>query len=150
MLFIAQRNDVIIFDRVVVGILDAFHFDVSEAKSVSMEKGGREEEGEVEREDVVMGTEMDSSCEDVTVEGERGEREEEMEEEREEMEEERGERKEMEEERGEREEMDEEEKEESHVFIQSSQQQQKIHDTIVQSILPRLNSILTKVYMHVH
>ena len=110
-----------------VGILDSFHFDVSNTTLPASQE---------QRRDMKSGQDLESISEEkdtVSEEKYRGKEEKE------------GEAMEVEEE-GER----EEEEEEGCGLLSQSQLQQKIHNTIVQSILPSLEAILTKVYIILH
>ena len=110
-----------------MGILDSFHFDVPDGGPGSLEGEGK----------------PGSSEEKMGTEGEMGEdKSEEKEEEDEEKEEEEEEEDEKEEGEGEE---GEGEGEGERKTLQSVSLQLKIHDTIVQSILPCLAAILTKV-----
>ena len=103
--------------RVVVAILDAFHFDVSGASPLPVQ----------EKAELVRKGQTSEDVSDTKEERTEGE----------------GEKMEVE---GEEEGEEEEKKGGRNICEEISlQQQQKIHDTIVQSILPCLEAVLTKV-----
>ena len=116
--------------RAVVAILDAFHFDLSEATSLnereqlqaSLDRGGGREKLELGTEKHLQKLSKEEGKDEMEEEEEGGDREE-------------------------GEEMDVEQKVDSEVVDNSRVKQalaQKIHKTIVSSILPSLQAVLTK------